>query len=359
MLKGLTIQELAAKIEGNRAAKRDLVADTRTMEVVPFWNPAVDPQSQANLKLKVGDEQFTILNLAHNQIASRNQIPVKYYDRMRAEAPRLLASNVNHWFREQPERRMVRLMGSANRAFLSDRYQRIENEEIAMAALPVLAEMKVEVQSCEVTDRRMYIHFTVPGMQAEVKVGDVVQAGGVITNSEVGLGAVSVSGLIWRLRCLNGMKTSDAFRKYHVGRQVGADGEMDQINWQDDTRQADDRAILLKVRDMVRSISEEARFLRHVSKLTELASGEAKITGSPVEAIEVLSQKVILLESEKAGILRSLIEGADLSAWGMINAVTAQAHSARNYDRAVELEEAGGRLLDLQPREWKEVLQAA
>lgn len=355
MLKGLSLQELAMKIEGTRGAKRDLVADTRhlRMDLVP-----ANDDGPASPRLLVKDEPFDILSLAHGQIANRIGIPNKYYDRMRQEAPALLADNVNHWFANQPERRMVRTIRSSTRAFLSDRYQRIENEEIAGAALPVLAEMGVQIQSTEITDRRMYIHFTFPRVQAEVRVGDVVQAGGVISNSEVGLGSVSVTGLLWRLICLNGMKTTDAFRKYHVGRQVADDGEMEQIAWADDTRQADDRAILLKVRDMVRAVADESRFRSNVRKMTELAT-DAKITGNPTEAIEVLSQKIILLEEEKGGILRSLIEGADLSAWGLLNAVTAQAHTARSYDRAVELEEAGGRLLELAPRDWKEVLEAA
>ena len=59
-----------------------------------------------------------------------------------------------------------------------------------------------------------------------------------------------------------------------------------------------------------------------------------------------------------AGILRSLIEGGDLSAWGLLNAVTAQAHTAE-YDRAVEFEAAGGTLLTLAPTEWSRMLEAA
>jgi hypothetical protein len=43
----------------------------------------------------------------------------------------------------------------------------------------------------------------------------------------------------------------------------------------------------------------------------------------------------------------------------MLNAVTAQAHSARDYDRAVEIEAMGGMLLDLPKNQWKEVLAAA
>jgi hypothetical protein len=265
----------------------------------------------------------------------------------------LLADNVNHWLHANPEKRMIRTLGGDTRAFLSNRYQRVENEQIAEVALPVLADLPgVQIVSSEVTDRRLYIQFVLSTLQGEVKVGDVVQAGGIIQNSEVGLGSISVSGLIWRLWCLNGAKTADAFRRNHVGRQVD-EGELE---WAEDTQRADDTTVLLKVRDMVRAVVDETRFRATLGRLQGLTV--PKITGDPAKAVEVLAQKVNANETEKGSILRKLIEGGDLSAWGCINAVTALAHDARDYDRAVELEAAGGQLINIKDAEWTEVLKA-
>lgn len=352
MLKGLSLQELAAQIEANEGNKRDFVADTQTVTMSLLREIADKPQ----LQLEVGAHgSFPILPLAHDQIGARTKIPAKYYDTMLADAPDLLATNVNHWFRNKPERRMIRVRDGKTRAFVSNKYQRIEDEQIARAALPVLAELPgVQIVSSNITDRRLYIHFTVPTITGEVKKGDIVQAGGIISNSEVGLGRASVAGLIWRLACLNGMKTMDQFGKNHVGRAVEEDGELE---WSDDTRKSDDQTILLKIRDMVRAVVDEARFRVHLDKLKGLS--EARVTGNPVEAVELLSAKVNATEAEKGGILRALIEGGDLSAWGMVNAVTGLAHKASSYDRAVELEAAGGALVELAPTEWKRVLEAA
>jgi len=211
----------------------------------------------------------------------------------------------------------------------------------------------VQIVSSEVTDRRLYIHFVVPTIQGEVKVGDVVQAGGILSNSEVGLGSVSVSGLIWRLWCLNGAKTGETFRKHHVGRQI----EDNEALWADDTKKADDKAVLLKVRDMVKAVVDETRFRAQLSKLQGLTEGT--ISGDPAKAIEVLARKVGATESEQGGILRALIKGGDLSRWGIVNAITAQAHTATSYDRAVEFESMGGNLVELPRGEWKEILEAA
>lgn len=349
MLRGLSLSDLAAKIEGNRALKQDYIADTSktTMQV----------QSDKTLVLELPDSagSFPLLPLAHDQIGARTGIPSKYYDRMKAEAPDLLATNVNAWFRKNPEKRMVRTLGGDARAFLSNRYNRIENEEIAEVVLPILAEIPdVKIVSSEITERRMYIQALSPRVEGKVKLNDVVQAGVVISNSETGQGAVSISPLVYRLRCLNGMIANDGrLRANHVGGRIE---ETEQL-YADDTRKADDRAILLKVRDHVRHAVDAVAFARRVEAMSELTT--ARVTGDPERVIEVLAKKVGASDGERGGILRSLIEGGDLSAWGLLNAVTAQAHDAKSYDRSVEFERMGGALLELPRSEWRTVLEAA
>ena len=350
MMKGLSISELAAKIEGNKGLKRDMIADTSalSLQLMPRFDEKVERPA-----LVVSNEgPYPILPLAHDQIGARLGIPSKYYDRMLNEAPTLLCSNVNTWFARQPEKRMVRTLGGDVRAFLSNRYNRIENEEIAEIALPILSEIpEVKIVSSEITERRMYIQAVCPRIQGDVKVGDTVQAGVVISNSETGHGSVSVAALDWRLRCKNGAISADKFRAYHVGRQIEDSAEL----WSDDTKKADDRAVLLKVRDMVKAAVDATRFRERIERMQGLTT----IKASSVEhAVEVLAQKVSASEDEKGGILRALIEGGDLSAWGLLNAVTAQAHTARSYDRAVEFESAGGQLLALKPSEWREIVEA-
>lgn len=44
--------------------------------------------------------------------------------------------------------------------------------------------------------------------------------------------------------------------------------------------------------------------------------------------------------------------------WGVANAVTAEANQATDYDRATELEQAGGKLIELPKEEWREILAA-
>jgi hypothetical protein len=347
MQKGLDLVQLATKIQSNQKLKKDFIADTNVLTMqVRDKMPMLEIPNE-------GD--FPLLPVAHDQIGARTGIPAKYYDRMLQEAPDLLATNVNAWFRKNPEKRMVRTLAGNTRAFLSNRYNRIENEEIAEVALPILQGIPdVQIVSSEVTERRMYIQAVSPRLAGEVKKGDVVQAGVVISNSETGQGALSVSPMFWRLICLNGMIGADnKFRAYHVGRAVEDNSEL----WRDDTRKADDRAVLLKFRDMVEAAVSAVQFKASIEKLNGFTKIEIK--GNPAKAIEVLAQKIGANENERGGILNALIKGGDLSAWGIVNAVTAQAHTARSYDRAVEFETLGGSLIDLPRTEWQQVLEAA
>jgi hypothetical protein len=350
MQTGLTLQQLAARIEGDRELKADYIA--------PASKLRVSIQDDKTPVLEIPSIGSSLIRpVAHGQLAELVGIPKKYYDRMREEAPDLMANNVNEWFSRFPsaDKRMVRTLGGDTRALMSNRYQRIENEEIAEVSLPILAATPgIKIVSCQVTETRMYIQAVTDRIQGEVKVGDVVQAGVMITNSEVGWGAAVVSPLVYRLRCLNGMVANDGrLRQFHIGRPQ-ADTE---TLLRDDTKRAEDKATLLKVRDFVTAALSEAAFKSRIDKMRELTG--AKIEGDPAEAVTMLAKKVGAGEGERAGILRSLIEGADLSAWGMLNAVTAQAHTIKDYDRSVEFEVAGGQLLDLAPGEWRQILTAA
>lgn len=356
---GKSLVDLAQELEARKTQKVDFIAPTSQIELgVETRGANGRKEIVLNVPTPAANVQSTydIRPLAHDQIGAFTEVPGKYYDRMLRDEPELLVSNVNTWLhRDQKSKRMVRTLNGQTRAFLSNRYQRIENEEIAAVALPILlGDKNLTVVSSEVTERRLYIQATTSRVVGEVKKGDAVQAGVIISNSETGHGSVSVQRVIFRLVCLNGLILPDnKYRANHTGARI----DDNEALWQDDTRKAEDKAILLKVRDMVQSAMDEASFKLNLAKMQE-STGQ-KITGNPMKAIEVLSNKLSITETEQGGILRALIEGGDLSRWGVLNAVTAQAHVTADYDRSVEFEAMGSKVLDLTPADWRIVAEAA
>ena len=357
MKHGKTLQELAAELDRQNAAKRDYLVDT------PLLGMEI---SQAGPVLQMLDrpsgnwsEPLGVSDIAHRQIGQHLGIPAKYYEKMRDDLPELLATNVNEWFRETPSSRMLRTLDGTARAFLSDRYRRIDNYDIAQAALPIIGNIPgATVESCELTDQRLYIKAIDPRITAEIDKGDVVQAGVIISNSEVGLGSVNVRPLIYRLVCLNGMIAQDeSVRKYHIGRMNESRGDSYEI-YRDETIEADDKAFIMKLEDTVRAAVDQAVFEKLIDKMREAKGVKIEAVNAP-QIVELTSKEFKLTENEGKGILGHLIEGGDLSLYGLGNAVTRHAHDVDSYDRSTELESTGYKIVTMSPVLWRRINAAA
>ena len=305
-----------------------------------------------------GAQQFGTTRLFHRQVASALGIPAKYYDIMQSQKPELLAQNVNAWLSDRENSYMIRTMdyggGRVARALLSDRYRRIDNMEIASAVLPLFAGSdQYEVISSEVTENRMYLKILSRRLEMEVVPGDYVQAGVVISNSEVGLGSVNVQPLVYRLVCTNGMIVNDmGERKNHVGRAAKAVEDSFHI-YSDETMEAEDKAFLLKPRDVTMAAIEEGRFAQVVGKLKESAG--IPITGKVTEVVELTGKTYGFNTDEQDSILQYLIAGGDLSQYGLSNAITRASQDVESYDRATALEGIGWQVAAMPATQWKEL----
>ena len=266
MKSGISLVEMAQEIQRQNDLKADYMLDTRSLRLEPFGGGLY-----LNAYDQSGDyavEPLEVNAIAHRQIGTHLKIPAAYYDKMLEEYPELLAQNVNAWFQREPAVRMVRTIDGTARAFLSNRYRRIDNLDIAGIVLPVLQEMEgMHFESCQLTDSRMYIKVVNTRLEAEVVPGDIVQSGIIISNSEVGLGSVSIQPLVY-LVCSNGMVVNDAqTRRNHVGRVNEASENY--LLYSEKTLEADDKAFAMKIQDTVRAVVDEVRFTRVVNMMRE------------------------------------------------------------------------------------------
>ena len=65
----------------------------------------------------------------------------------------------------------------------------------------------------------------------------------------------------------------------------------------------------------------------------------------------------LLSDDEESTVLQNLIKGADLSQWGLANAVTLLAGQVSDYERSTELERAGGQVIQLADNDWEDLLK--
>ena len=358
MKQGKPLPEVLAELQRQNRMKRDYVAPARAFRLE-------DNGETFTLSRNDGSqEKFDTTDLFHRQIGSTLDIPAKYYDQMRKHKPELLAQNVNAWFGDREQNYMISDGRTASdvspqnpsvaRALLSDRYRRIDNMEIATDVLPLFAgQADMTVASSAVTSQRLYLKIVNTRLEQEVKPGDVVQAGVVISNSEVGLGAVSVQPLIYRLVCSNGLIAGDVGeRRTHIGRAVEAADEKYNI-YSDGTREAEDKLLLMKLRDATKAALEESKFAMIVDKLRD--STDAKITGHVPDVVELTSKAYGLNQCEQESILDYLIAGGDLSLYGLSNAVTRASQDVESYDRATMLENIGWQVVSMSPSQWREI----
>ena len=105
MKQGKTLQELGRELQRQRLNRQDFLAYTRSLEV-----ETNSYGSTLRMSLDRHDYSFTVGENAHQQIATRLNIPFRYYQKMQNEAPELLDRNVNTWFGKNPERRMIRVL---------------------------------------------------------------------------------------------------------------------------------------------------------------------------------------------------------------------------------------------------------
>ena len=362
MYQGKNLTEVLTELNQRQKAKRDFL--------VPAADLRLEKGGQAIVMRGSAHQTeggYTASRLFHSQLAEKTGIPMKYYTRMQAEQPDLLMENVNTWLDGMDSRFMVRCFVQPDtnaaqsdravrsaRALLSDRYHRIDDLDVASTALSVFAgQGNYEVVSSNVSEEHMHLKIVNHALEAEVRPGDYVQAGVVISNSEVGCGAVSVRPFVVRLVCSNGM-CADEFstRKAHVGR-IAKTLENSYELYSDETLEAMDKAFMLTLRDTALAAIEEARFMQIVGKLRE--SAEARITGRVQDVVELAGKNWDLTRSEQDSILQYLIEGGDLSLYGLSNAVTRASQDADNYDRATQLEGIGWQAASMPSDLWRTI----
>lgn len=347
MKTGISIRELAQEVQRQAQNQRDFIADPRLMSMNPYGS-----------ELSIADKgKWLLKQIAHQQLASFLKIPQKYYERMQNEAPEILALNANYWLHQKPvngksNNRMVRVLDDNVRAVLSSSYRPMGNYDLMAAVMPILSELDLNVVSCQITDKSMYLKTTYSQLQRDIGVGDVVEAGVVISNSETGFRRLMIAPFVNRLVCSNGMIVNDAgFAKRHVGRSWDDNDGLPREIMSDETRRKDDEALWSKVRDVIKATCNEEHFDGYCRKFVE--SKEVKIDVPVMQAVEVTAKNLALNQEEKDNVFEALIRGNDLTAWGMANAVTSLANTTEDYDRATELETLGGRVVELKNRVWK------
>ena len=348
MREGVGITTLLDQVMAETETKRDLLASDPLLKI--------RHEIERGVLMDIAEESMVVRDYAQGQLASKLDIPAKYWARMLKEAPELLAVNANTWLGRSDKRRLLRTIRGEVRAVLSPGYRIRDNLDLMECVVPILREANCKVESCNVSETHLHIQATLPTLERELKLGDVVRAGIVISNSEVGAGKTKVMPMVYRLRCLNGMVIMEGgMGAAHIGRNMDGGDDIPEEWIKDETRMAEDRAWWLKIADSLRGSLSEANFSLTLDRI-QASTGRA-ITKDPVQVIEVVKKRLNLTDKERGAALLALCSGEnDMTQWGLANSITGLANSSDvPYDRAVDLEVMGGQVAQWSSAEWNEI----
>lgn len=364
-----TIGDLAAVLQNQHGRRVDVVAPASAVRAVSgrLMIDNTEPIITSEGVTRTAGV-YTPTVVCDEGIADKLKIPSAYLRRTRVEAPELYDANVNGWLdREEARKFLIRNLrgeddGGVARAFLSDGYKIIDNLDVLMSALDGVrqAGVPVNIDGCDLTDRRMYVRvvseevralapellrrYRSPFTGATGADNPVVFAGFVISNSETGCGAFSITPRLVVQVCNNGMTiTKDALRNVHLG------GRMDQgvINWSDDTQERNLALIAAKARDAVTTFLDPGYLRRKVNEIEAEAATPIK---NPEEAVKVISKQMRYSDERQADILNHFIRGADVTAGGVMHAVTSVAQTVPDADAAADMESQAMRVMELAAR---------
>lgn len=301
--------------------------------------------------------EYVPLRIAHDQLAARLGIPRKYYHRMHEDAPALLAENVNTWttragrnylvrtFRPRPE---SDLPAGVLRAVLSDRYKVIDNLDLLYAVLDAIRKtgIDVNVRSCDLTSRRMYVSVSAPGVTFDAPdlmsgyrnpegrgtFTPTLTAGLVFSNSETGHGSFQVLPRPTANVCTNALTwKDDRIRRVHLGSQL----EQGAVRWSRETRRRGLRLLQHQVQDAVKTFLS-ASYLRRLSARM-LEAGDRELD-HPINAVTAAADFAGLSEGERADVVDYFVRGGDTRAVGVTQALTYHAQRAEGADAQYGLE---------------------
>lgn len=380
-LRNQGLAELTAMLQTQQVRKLDVVAPARNLLasdgdlVISGIEPVLGDDG-----VTMADGTYTVTDIALAGLAEKLDVPRQYLGRILAGRPDIFDATVNGFLHggrsasvdplrefEGDKRsfllRMFRGDDDGNgilRAVLSQGFGIIDHLDVLVAALSGVKASGVEVQvgQCDLTDSRMYVKVQAPSVAAlapELLAGyrspysgetgadnPTVFAGFVLTNSETGGGAYTLTPQITVKICNNGMTmTKDVFRRVHLGAKL--DGGI--VKPSEDTQRKNLELITAQARDTVATFLDPGYLAAKLAELAELAG--QRITGPAQDVVETVTRGLLYTDGQRADVLDMFIKGGDLTVGGVMHAVTAAAQRQANADTAHAMEADAVRSMEL------------
>jgi len=267
--------------------------------------------------------QVRLMEHAHDQLLERLEFQKKTFNRLPAK---LQILNLNYLIQNFYDKEVLLRCqdGDQVRGLLSADYTPIDNLEFLEMLSPYCQDANIRWDYSD--DRVLHVQVTFPRTATEVKVGDIVQTGLHITNSEVGIRSVTIAALVYRLRCSNGAigggEGAGFFRFRHTG-------DPDRL------------------RDHVKNAIESAN-ISTIKLVEEFKASVNKAIDAPATFLENLAKDKAndMTQDQFKAALNAYMAEPDPTLFGVTNAITRAAHSNFTGETRYDMERLGAKVLE-------------
>lgn len=362
------ISEIFSELHRQAEAYEDFVVPTTKMRMVrePTWGLA--------LEFSVGGStrRLPMSKRTYLQLAQWIGLPTncRLYKRLRTGYDKVNKKQsdrfwdtwcelVNDHFTMIQSNRLVRTLKRQDdvwyvRAFLSDRYRIIPNDQLFLAVADKLEQLNVEFWDARLSEDAFYVYAVAPEISAQIRAdrpfegalrwagdaGDAVNAALVLSNSETGQGGCQVCPAIVTKVTQSYMVRANRLSLRHVGGKH----EMDMLLSPDTIRKMNS-VVFDEVRDYCAGTFDPELFQDLVDSLQVATQDELD---DPLAAAEAVRAVYNLGDQRKNDIVKWLMQSGDRSRYGLAKAVTQTAQEEPDAASAVELEQIGANLIESQ-----------
>lgn len=363
-----SLTQLMQQVQDQAARKADFLTPTSDLQKVTN-SETREPELIIEAKGGEPTRHLKMNSVAFQQLAAHCDIEARTARRLQTHYPFEFDNLINAHFDQEPKRKMLRTFldtdetnGTA-RALLSDRFKTYDNNDMLQTVLPPIMENESQLQvvQANISDSKLYMRFkSLVHTGAGANVKDIMANGVGFSNSETGQGSVTAYQLFWTLACLNGMQTENKTRSSHITSARDSD------DWgllSGEAQEADNRALNLKLRDLVEAYSSREMFDQVLDKMKAAAADTIEGEFSVADTVNNLGTVMRLTKKETSNVLDGLMStigqagyenDRPLSRATFINAVTAAGNKC-DIDQTDDYQRLGGRLLNMPARDWNRI----
>jgi hypothetical protein len=368
-----TLESILLKVRADKARQEDYVAPTRDLQ---FQTKIVEDgpnQPQIVLERNGGmpTKVLDVNDVAFQQISSKANLHVNDTRRLVENYGQEFDPLMNRIWEKEDKAVMVRTYADdvrpergLARAFVSDSFKTFDNHHFLEASLPQLMESDAQWQVVNgtITEKKLYLRLRSLVHEGEAKLNDPMALGLLLSNSEVGHGAINVQQLVYTLMCLNGMETQNKTRSTHL---QSARGEDSYGLLTDEAKAADSQALSLRLRDVTASFASRESFDVVLEKMRN--AHEDGVNAKATDAISALTGILKLPKAAESKILDGLMatlqqpgyNDGRLSRATLVNSVTAVANQPETHeDNKQDWMRLGAKVLELPRAAWRQVSEA-